>query len=157
MIQSNSAAPFGLGSPAARAGLPHADVPDALFIELLNAYRSRGGLARASEVTARVVSRRPVGIAWIEQCFAHRLLVSVIWHSMVWLPLFQFERSDMTLRDEVFRTCGELRDVMDDCEMAAWFVHPQCGLNHCSPLDMLDSRPELVVEAARREHFLQGV
>ncbi|MDB5826037.1 MAG: hypothetical protein JWQ73_257 [Variovorax sp.] len=128
-----------------------------MFMELLAAYRPSGGLARGSEVAIRAASTRPDSMAGLEQCLEQRLLVSLDWHSALWLPLFQFDRSDMSLRNEVQRACAELRGVMDDWELAAWFVRPQCALHHCSPLHVLDAEPELVVEAARREHFLQTI
>ena len=141
----------------ARAGMQTASAPlDVLFAELLNAYRRSGGLARGSEVAMRAANRRLDGMAWLEDCLQRRMLISLDWHSGLWLPLFQFDRSDMSLREDVRGPCSELSGVMDGWELALWFVRPQCLLHHCSPLDVLDTQPELVLDAARREHFLQG-
>lgn len=158
MIQSNLIAHASVSACTASDGIQEPpDIPDTLFMELLAAYRRSGGLARGSEVAALAAGKRPGGTEWLEHCCVHRLLVSVRWNATQWVPLFQFKRSDMSLRVEVLRACAELRGVMDDCELAVWFVRPQCGLHHCSPLDLLDAEPDLVVDAARREHFFQGV
>jgi hypothetical protein len=135
---------------------PPCSALDTLFTELLGAYRCSGGLARGSEVALRAANRRSDGTAWLEDCIERRRLVSLDWHSGLWLPLFQFEPSDMSLRNDVHRTCAELGGVMDGWDLAVWFIRPQWLLQHRSPLQLLDSDPERVFEAARREHFLQG-
>jgi hypothetical protein len=129
---------------------------DVVFAELLNAYRRSGGLARASEVAMRAASRRRDGSAWLEDCLQRRVLISFDWHAGLWLPLFQFTPTDMSLREDVCRPCAELSGIMDGWELALWFVRPQCLLHHCSPLDMLDTEPALVLDAARCAHFVQG-
>jgi hypothetical protein len=151
--------PVGTPQPSLMTSItpnPSCSALDTLFTELLAAYRHSGGLARGSEVALRVANRRSDGTAWLEDCIERRTLVSLDWHSGLWLPLFQFEPSDMSLRNEVHRTCTELCGVMDGWDLAVWFIRPQRLLQHCSPLQLLDSDPERVFEAARREHFLQG-
>lgn len=128
---------------------------DRLFIELLDAYRCCGGLARRSEVAGRVARRRPDGAAWLEDCLRRRALIALDWHSASWLPLFQFEPSDMSLREAVCRPSAQLGAVMDGWELAVWFVRPQCLLQHRPPLALLDTQPELVMDAARQEHFVR--
>jgi hypothetical protein len=129
---------------------------DLLFTELLDACRHSGGLARCSEVAQRLARRRPDGVTWLEDCLRRRTLVSLDWHSGPWLPLFQFDLSDMTLREAVRRASAELSGVMDGWDLAAWYVRPQCLLQHRSPLELLDTQPELVRDAARQEHFVRA-
>jgi hypothetical protein len=152
-ISCPSASPLSLTG----ARFASAQPLDTLFAELLNAYRRSGGLARGSEVAMRAARRRPAGTAWLEDCLQRRMLISLDWHSGLWLPLFQFDRSDMSLREEVRGPCAELSGVMDGWELAQWFIRPQCLLHHCSPLELVDTQPALVLEAARREHFIQGI
>lgn len=105
----------------------------------------------------RAARRRIDGTSWLENCLQRGMLIAFDWHSGLWLPLFQFDRVDMSLREEVFRPCVELSGVMDGWELALWFVRPQCSLQHRSPLELLETQPSLVLDAARREHFLKGV
>ncbi|RYF45779.1 MAG: hypothetical protein EOO27_40720 [Comamonadaceae bacterium] len=129
--------------PAAAAPL------DVLFTEVLHAYRRSGGLARGSEVAMRASCRRPDGTAWLEDFLHRRVLISLDWHSGLWLPLFQFDPSDMSMREEVRRPCAELACVMDGWDLALWFIRPQPLLHDCSPLEVLDTQPALVLDAAR--------
>jgi hypothetical protein len=130
---------------------------DLLFVELLDAYRPSGGLARYTEVTMRMTRRRSDGVTWLESCLRHRRLVAIDWHSELWLPLFQFAAPDMSLREDAHRLCAELNGVMDGWDLAAWFIQPQCLLQYRSPLELLGTQPGSVLDAARQEHFVRGV
>ena len=149
---ANARQTFPSRSPV-RPGRANAAALDALFTELLDAYRRSGGLARGSEVAMRAASRRQDGSAWLEDLLRRRMVISLDWHSGLWLPLFQFDRSDMSVREEVRRPCAELAPVMDGWDLAQWFIRPQCLLHHCSPLDMLETQPALVLDAARSTAF----
>ena len=155
-IRDANACPARSPGPLAGTQSPPADPIDILFTDLLNGFRRSGGLARGSEVAMRAAGRRLDGMVWLEGCLQRRMLIALDWHWGLWLPLFQFDPSDMSLREEVQRPCAELSGVMDGWEMAQWFVRPQCLLQHRSPLALLDTEPGLVLDAARREHFLQG-
>ena len=128
---------------------------DVLFIQLLDAYRPSGGMARRSEVALYMGRRRQDSVVRLEHCLQHRLLVAIDWHSQTWLPMFQFVSSDGSLREEVSRPCAELSSVMDDWELASWFVQPQCALQHRPPLQLLNTQPGLVLDAARQERFVR--
>ncbi|MBB1600472.1 hypothetical protein [Variovorax sp. UMC13] len=156
-VPSKSAILSHSGSPQSLAQAPPESAAslDALFVELLNGYRRSGGLARGSEVAVRAAQRRCDGTSWLENCLERRMVIALDWHSGLWLPLFQFDRRDMSLREEVRGPCAELSGIMDGWELALWFIRPQCLLHHCSPLELLDSQPAVVLDAARREHFLQ--
>ena len=129
---------------------------DHVFAELLDACRPSGGLARHGEVAGRAARRRPDSAAWLDDCLRRRALIAFDWHAGPWLPLFQFEPSDMSLREAVRPALAQLGHVMDGWELAAWFVRPQCVLQHRAPMDLLDTQPALVMAAARQAHFVRA-
>lgn len=130
------------------------DPVDERFNDLRCRYRSAGGLARDSEIAPRVGNRHPLGITSLLRRVARRELVFFYWHDTLWFPIFQFNWADMSIRPDVARVTAELTDWTDDWERTDWFVHPHCALEHRTPLSLLDSQPQRLVELARMQHFL---
>ena len=125
------------------------------FIELLNAFRLSGGLARAAEVAARfqmhgVHEASPLA-GWIN----NREVVSFEWQSRLWLPLFQFNPVGLTLRTGLRGVLAELRGVYDDWELATWFAQANPWLADRTPADMLAVAAPQVLNAARAERFIE--
>lgn len=124
---------------------------DDQFVEMLNAYRPSGGLARINEVIGmtRGVCRDDVGrmAAWI----LDRKAMSFKWQDALWLPLFQFNRFDMTLRRATAQVIGELNPVLEPWALASWFARPHALLANRLPADLPDSECEAVLRAARAE------
>ena len=71
---------------------------DSEFVQMLNGFRSSGGLARLSEVVALSERRGSLDIAALSGSLARRELICFEWQSEGWLPLFQFDPLDMTIR-----------------------------------------------------------
>ncbi|MGJ7483760.1 hypothetical protein ACSFA2_00795 [Variovorax sp. LT2P21] len=126
---------------------------DAHFIALLNAYRASGGLAEGSEIAAR----QPVtGLSALARAIASRAVVSVDWAGQRWLPIFQFEPGDLAVRPLVRVLIDELSDVLDDWELADWFVEPNAWLRGAPPLQLVDTDFARVHDTARALRFACG-
>lgn len=127
---------------------------DHQFVAMLNVYRDSGGLAREREVVA--LSRLCCGpdadtiACWV----ADRELMGFNWQSKTWLPLFQFNRLDMTRRPELRQVFAELTPVYDPWELASWFAQPNPWLDERIPADALDTDPSAVLQAARADRFI---
>ena len=87
-----------------------------------------------------------------------RQVISVDWHQETWLPLFQFDRPDMRVRDLLPPVLAELNAVYDPLELAQWFVRPNSALGGLMPAAALSGsfRPEsaAVLQAARTDRFV---
>lgn len=127
---------------------------DHQFLAMLDAYRSKGGLAHPHEVTARLERRghpdRTLLRTWIDK----REVICFEWQSQAWLPLFQFSRSDMMPHRQLRPVFAELTSVYDPWEMGNWFVRPNPWLVHRMPLDVLLSDLSAVLHAARADRFI---
>ena len=127
------------------------DRADYQFVAMLNFYRDSGGLARAQEVVG--LSRQCGGpdADTIARWVANRALIGFNWQAKTWLPLFQFNRFDMTPRPELGQVFSELTPVYDPWALAHWFAQPNAWLAQRIPADTLASNPSAVLQAARAD------
>lgn len=123
------------------------------FMALLKAYRPSGGLLRSQEAAARCKPREgtdgPTLALWIER----REVISFKWLSRTWLPLFQFNRSDMTRQSGLEAVMAELVVTHDDWEIANWFCRPNSWLKNSTPADKLATDAPEVLAAARAARY----
>ena len=84
---------------------------------------------------------------------ALRQIVSVEWQSQTWLPLFQFDRRDMSLHPQLPTILAELSGVFDAWELAHWFARPNSTLAGLTPAEAFRDDPALVLQAARADRF----
>jgi len=126
--------------PALRLEDASGTCEDSQFIALLAACRQSGGLARETEL-------RPAVAAGAE-------LVRFAWSHWTWLPMFQFSAGGLAPRPEVQRILAELPRTLDGWGRTQWFASPNAWLRHRRPVDLLDSRADLVTEAARVDRFI---
>jgi hypothetical protein len=122
---------------------------DQQFIALLDAYRDSGGLARAPEVVQLFKRRCGCDITPLASWIANRKVICFEWQSESWLPLFQFNPLDMTLKAGLSLILAELKPNRDTWQVAHWFAQPNSRLGHRSPADRLGGDPAAVLDAAR--------
>lgn len=124
---------------------------DMRFLDLLAAYRTFGGLATGHEIS----TRRPLdGLSELARAIAAREVIGVNWGGQRWLPFFQFERGDVAVRQPVRLLMGELSGLLDDFDLAQWFVQPNAWLGGAQPLHMLATDFPRVHDAARALRFV---
>lgn len=144
-------APDAMNVPQPRAQEHHADHQ---FVALLDSYRSSGGLARAQEVIALFKCRCGPDAATLASFIVERKVISFEWQSQTWIPLFQFNRFDMTPQPELGQVITELSSIYDTWELANWFARPNPWLSDRIPVDTLVSDLPAVLNAARAERFI---
>jgi hypothetical protein len=123
------------------------------FVDLLNAFRRSGGLARAQEVAARFKRQGITDISPLASWLVKREVISIEWQSKIWLPLFQFQPSGMSLRPGLSPVLAELVVVYNDWDVATWFTQPNPWLADATPADSLAAGATQVLDAARAERF----
>ncbi|MDD5480935.1 hypothetical protein [Rhodoferax sp.] len=127
-----------------------------LFVDLLNAYRRSGGLARAQEVAARFKRQGVNDISPLAGWLVRREVISIEWQSKIWLPLFQFQPAGMVLRPGLSAVLAELVVVYNAWEVATWFCEPNTWLADATPIDSLAMGTANLLDAARAVRFSQG-
>lgn len=76
------------------------------------------------------------------------------WGGSLWMPRFQFDFQDMSMRRGPAKVIGELEAVFDGWEMAMWFAHPNLWIGNSKPIDMLEVCLDSVLGAARADRFI---
>ncbi len=124
------------------------------FVDLLNAFRPSGGLARVTEVAARFQMHGVQEVSPLAGWISRREVICFEWQSRLWLPLFQFNPVGLTLRAGLGDIVAELPEVYSDWEVATWFAYPNPLLEHRAPADMLAVAAAQVRDAARVERSM---
>jgi hypothetical protein len=124
------------------------------FMEMLDSYRSTNGIARAQEVFTMYKVSHGNDVATLARWIVKREVVSFDWQSKVWVPLFQFDRADMSILPGMDSVLSILNPIFDPWEMAIWFSQPNRRLQGKSPALALASDPHGVLNAADTDRFI---
>jgi len=127
-----------------------ADWRDGLAFESLGlAYRDSGGIARADDIGRMLADHGPGTFISMARLLDDKVIFAFRWNASLWIPMFQFDLSDLSLRVEPGRIRAELGETFDGWALAAWFVEPNEGLAGRRPIDVQDSAIDAVLHAAR--------
>ncbi|MBT3067489.1 hypothetical protein [Rhodoferax sp. U11-2br] len=130
---------------------------DQQFMDMLKAYRHSGGLLRAPDVAARCRPHSGTDVHTLAGWVLHRQVLSFEWLSRIWLPVFQFQRADMSRQSGLAEVLAELVGLYDDWQVASWFARPNRWLQDALPADQMATAAADVIAAARAERFLPTV
>ena len=131
-------------APASATRQPNA----ADFATLRAAYGGSGGMARGDELAQTLQDRRRGDFLSLARLIAARRIFSFHWHHSLWVPMFQFDPLDLSLREAPQRVAARLGDALDGWAMALWFALPNRGLAGRRPVDLLQSNLPAVLRAA---------
>lgn len=132
-----------------------AELPsDRDFIAMLAAYRATGGIARTDDLARMLNEQRRAGLDGLAGLIASGTVFGFEWRRAFWLPMFQFEPHDLTLKPAPRQVVAELTDEFDGWALAVWFAHQNSWLQGRRPVDLLDSQLTQVLEAARADRFI---
>jgi hypothetical protein len=126
------------------------------FIAILEALRATGGAAPA-DIVGPLLDERGGG----ERISLSRLLRSgrvfgFEWCDSVWIPMFQFDAADLTLKPGPLQVRAELPSFWPGWTLASWFAAPNEWLDGLGPVDLLDSDLDAAVQAARFSKSIGG-
>jgi hypothetical protein len=127
---------------------------DARASEVLHAFRRTGGLVSGDELTFLLRGRTSQPISMLARWIVDRRVVSFGWHGQYLVPMFQFDRADMTVRRHVSTILDEFEGTFDDWDLATWFALPNAWLGDDAPVDVLPLDPHAVLQAARADRFI---
>lgn len=123
---------------------------------MLKAFRATGGLVSGDQLAYLVRSRTQQPISTVAHWIVGREIVNFEWKAQTLLPLFQFERSSMTLHPGIRQVVGELAGTYDNWEVAWWFACPNAGLGGAAPVDVVIKDAVAVLDCARADRFSAG-
>jgi hypothetical protein len=126
----------------------------ASFESLRAAYGASGGLAVGDELARLLEDRRHGGCAGLARLVVSAEVFGFGWRQAFWVPMFQFDPADLTVRPGSKEVLAELVPTYDGWALATWFVEPNAWLDGQRPLDLLPTDRASVLEAARADRFV---
>jgi hypothetical protein len=128
----------------------HGDSPSGSgFIALLEAFRPTGGTA-PGDIVGRLLEEHHVGISVsLAKLIYTGQVFGFEWRASLWIPMFQFDANDLTLKTEPQRVRAELPPLWSGWMQASWFASPNAWLDGRSPVDLLVSDIDAVMRASQ--------
>lgn len=131
------------------------DVPTAGgFAALLAAYRRTGGTACGGDVARLLDDHRLGEFDSLARLIASNEVFGFEWLSTLWIPMFQFELRDLSIKPGAQLVMAELGASFDGWARAAWFALPNSWLNDWRPVDLMDTDLNEVLGVARIDRFI---
>ena len=127
---------------------------DREFAMMQTAYESTGGLSTGDKWADDLRTRFGQPISLAARAIVERSVVHVDWRGEIWLPIFQFERTAPSVRQEAAKIIDELKDVFNNWELALWFAEPNSWLAGRVPANAIAGGSDEVLEAARADRYL---
>lgn len=145
-----------LNRTAARAPQSQTAPPpsDAQFRGLRAAYGHSGGLARGDDLARLLEDRKQGDFVSLAKVLVGREVFGFKWHEELWIPMFQFELRDLSIKIAHRPVLAELTPVFDNWLLADWFARPNSWLCYQSPVQVLGSNLPAVLAAARADRFI---
>ena len=165
MNQSNAAPSASVDTNTAAMLRRYADAPTPLvrpeepdryqpFFAVQEALRGKGGLARADDLARLLEDCRHVDFIGLAKLMVSGAIFSVEWGGTQWIPMFQFNLADLTVKPAARSVLTELNTTFDGWALAEWFTQPNDWLAGRLPVDMIDSDLPVVLDAARADRFI---
>lgn len=142
---------FGPESAGARhiAGHGHHGAEAAtMFAAMGKAFRPSGGMARGEDLVHTMAAHRQGDYASLARQIVEHDVLCFDWDASYWLPMFQFDMHDLSVRRDLLPVFWELHHDCDGWALASWFARPHAALHGRVPVDLLDSELAAVLAAA---------
>lgn len=137
-------------------GRAHAHVPArhgadaaAAFAAMCKAFRPSGGMARGEDLAHTMAAHRQGDYASLARQIVDRDVLSFEWEASYWLPMFQFDLHDLSVRRDLLPLIWELQNDCDGWALATWFARAHADLGGQAPVELLDTELAAVLVAAR--------
>jgi hypothetical protein len=118
------------------------------------AYRATGGIARGEDLARWLEDRQLGDFVTLARLIVSGVVFSFEWQDAFWIPMFQFDRHDLSVRPGPQRVLAELAADFDGWSLAVWFAEPNSWLADRRPVDLLESNLDAVLQAARADRFI---
>ncbi|MEO8525622.1 MAG: hypothetical protein ABI460_12935 [Caldimonas sp.] len=131
------------------------DRVDAVAFEAMRAmYQPAGGLARGDDLARLLEDRARGDYVSLARLIVTNRIFGFEWQQSFWIPMFQFNLDDLSVRRGLRQVLGELASEFEGWRLAAWFIEPNAWLKQGRPVDLIDSNLSEVVQAARADRFV---
>ena len=137
--------------PVGRPDEPGSHQP---FFAVQEALRGKGGLARADDLARLLEDCRHVDFIGLAKLMVSGAIFSFEWGGAHWIPMFQFNLADLTVKPAARSVVAELNTTFDGWSLAEWFTQPNDWLAGRTPVDLIDSDLPVVLDAARADRFI---
>jgi hypothetical protein len=142
-------------APNAVPGDERALQPEDRAFELMRAaYGPSGGIARSGDLARLLEDLRCDDYTRLVRLVVSRRVFGFEWQHDFWVPMFQFELRDLSLKSRQLAVLDELVGIFDGWSLAAWFAAPNAWLADQRPVDLLDTDLPAVLAAARADRFV---
>ena len=116
--------------------------------------QAAGGAVCEDDLACWLAERRRADAVSLTDLIVSGHIFGFEWQGNFWVPMFQFELGDLSIRQVPRTVRAELGSVFDGWALAVWFVQPCAWLSGQSPLDLMEADLPAVLEAARSERFV---
>lgn len=118
------------------------------------AFRATGGVVCGDDVAARMRQHERGDYVALARLIVSGAVFGFEWRHTYWIPMFQFDLQDLSVRPGPQRVARVLATEFDGWTQALWFAEPNAGLNRCRPVDLLASSLPEVIDAARSDRLI---
>ena len=127
------------------------------FAAMRTAFLATGGIARADDL-ARLLDddHRRGEFVDLARLIDSDEVFGFAWRDAFWVPMFQFELRDLSLKPRPRQVLIELPTQHDGWMLAAWFARPNAWLHERRPIELLDTHLPAVLDAARADRFISA-
>jgi Protein of unknown function (DUF2384) len=124
------------------------------FEAMREAFRPSGGMMQADDLARLLQEQRHGQSASLAALIGCAEVFAFTWASRLWVPMFQFDLSDLSVKwaPRCVRTELDLAD--DPWAVAQWFSQPNSWIGNRRPLDLIDTDVREVLNAARADRFV---
>jgi hypothetical protein len=127
---------------------------EAGFVAMQVAFRASGGLARGDDLVRWLQGHSNGDVASLARLIVTAELFSFEWRDTFWVPMFQFDLDDLSIKRGPRKVLTELATEFDSWNLAVWFAQPNSWLNNARPVDQLDHNLAAVLRAAHSDRLI---
>jgi hypothetical protein len=124
------------------------------FASMEYAYAPHGGMLHSGEAIRQMRDVWDQPISVLAKWIVARTMITITWRHDILIPMFQIDLAARALRPGCSEIIMELRDVMDDWDIARWFADGNPWLGGLTPVDMLIASWREAFHAARVARFI---
>ena len=118
------------------------------------AFAPSGGLVRADDLVQRMRERKRGDYVALARMIARGEVCVCEWQCILWLPMFQFDPLDLSVRQSARMAIDELGNEFKHWALTAWFARPNAWLADRRPVDVLQRNSLAVLEAACADRYI---
>ncbi len=118
------------------------------------AFAPTGGLVRADDLVRRLRERQRGDYVALARMIARDEVCVYEWQGILWLPVFQFDALDLSVRQSARMVLDELGNEFEHWALTAWFARPNAWLADRRPVDVLQLNSLAVLEAACADRYI---